>query len=177
MKKTAKEKTATDAATQTPEIFTYHVEQQVVWKAKVYRPGDLLKTTFERTDHKLDLYLRKGWIRDATAEDIARASTPREEATPTAAAETPLPEGEASDAGALRFLAPRTIAPSPVNPRRVFEDAPMQELTDSVREKGVRVAINVRALPPGHWFVEPGRQSGVEGWFLLDRRRFRDHPD
>ena len=52
----------------------------------------------------------------------------------------------------------------------------MQELTDSVREKGVRVAINVRPMPADQWHVEPGERNRKPGWYIMDRRRFRPNP-
>ncbi len=87
-------------------------------------------------------------------------------------ADRDIPTGHPPDTGKLELLDPRLIMPSPVNPRRHFDEEAMIELTDSVRERGVRVAINVRVMPEGHWFVDPGKRDGVEGWFIFDRRRF-----
>jgi ParB family chromosome partitioning protein len=50
--------------------------------------------------------------------------------------------------------APRTVPveylrPNPRNPRKVFDDADLQELTQSVKDRGIIQPIIVRAVPPG----------------------------
>jgi len=50
--------------------------------------------------------------------------------------------------------APRTVPveylrPNPRNPRKVFDDTDLQELTQSIKDRGIIQPIVVRAIPPG----------------------------
>lgn len=159
-----------------------------LWRGKNYHLGQLLEYTPHADEaprkierRKLDQNLAMGTIRVATAEDRAQAGARPAAAAPTESpasvkAAAPGTGAADADAGAFRLLDPRTIAPSPVNPRRHFDEAAMKELTDSVRAKGVRVAINVRAVPAGVWYLEPGTRGKINGWLMLDKRRFRPNP-
>lgn len=71
----------------------------------------------------------------------------------------------------------RWIAAWNQNPRKVFEDTALDELTQSIRQDGVQQPIVVRPCDPGHWKIEHTFQTGVNaafarpGFLLLDTRR------
>lgn len=61
-----------------------------------------------------------------------------------------------------------SITPSPYNPRQSFPEEALEELAASIRKVGILQPIVVRPIK-GRFIIEPGSQSSVEGWFLLDR--------
>ncbi len=48
---------------------------------------------------------------------------------------------------AQRAVPIELVRPNPNNPRRIFDDASLAELADSIREKGVLQPLIVRAMP------------------------------
>lgn len=147
MSKAQTKKTAKPAAQEQPASISYYVEQEVVWKSKRRTAGTVFDAPQNHEDRKLELYLRKGWIRVAAEGDIARAAT---SGAPAAS-----PSQTVTERGDFMRLDPATIAPSPVNPRRHFDRDAMDELVASVTEHGVRQPIQVRPMPEGAWLVRP----------------------
>lgn len=56
---------------------------------------------------------------------------------------------ERKSLGAPRTVPVEFLRPNPRNPRKVFEDAELQELTQSIKDRGIIQPIVVRPLPTG----------------------------
>ncbi|HTE17769.1 MAG TPA: ParB/RepB/Spo0J family partition protein, partial [Armatimonadota bacterium] len=60
------------------------------------------------------------------------------------------------------------ITRNPMNLRTTFDQASLEELAESLREVGMIDPLLVRPTPPARWGSMPGRQSGRDGWFIID---------
>lgn len=56
----------------------------------------------------------------------------------------------------VRWLAMETITPNPNQPRQVFDDEPIRELAESIRQCGLLQPITVRALESGRYELISG---------------------
>jgi ParB family chromosome partitioning protein len=68
------------------------------------------------------------------------------------------PDPDQPEADELRELPVELIAPNPRQPRRRFEDEPLQGLTESIRERGVLQPVLVRPLPGGTYELVAGER-------------------
>jgi len=50
------------------------------------------------------------------------------------------------ETGRVVFLPPRNIRPNPCQPRKVFKEAALQELADSIRQHGILQPLAVRRV-------------------------------
>ena len=79
-----------------------------------------------------------------------------------AAAEAAEATGAAQTASPLRDLPIDLIDPNASQPRSVFHDQDMEELTNSIRERGVLQPILVRPLPNGRFEIVAGERRWRE---------------
>lgn len=70
----------------------------------------------------------------------------------------PSSDDDGSPGDELRELPVELIAPNPRQPRRRFEEEPLQALADSVRERGVIQPVLVRPLPGGTYELVAGER-------------------
>ena len=92
----------------------------------------------------------------------------------------PLPAPEAAVIAAATATVPDTEVPiellrrNPEQPRRQFTESEIEELTDSIREKGVLQPILVRPAPgaPGEWQIVAGERR----WRAAQRAGLRTMP-
>ncbi len=77
------------------------------------------------------------------------------------------------DVRSLRHLPIETITPNPNNPRRTFEDAALEELAQSIREKGLLqpLVVRPRADGQGHEIV-----AGERRWRAAQRAGLHELP-
>lgn len=78
----------------------------------------------------------------------------------------------APSAGQFLYAAVAAVARFPLNPRRTFDQARLDELTESIRAKGVLEPLLVR--PAEGYVVEAGKHSGRPGFFILKPAYARD---
>lgn len=72
--------------------------------------------------------------------------------------------------GAFMNVPLAMIGPWAHNPRKAFENGPLDELAESIRIDGVQQPIVVREADAAHYKLVPGKRSGQEGWFIYDMR-------
>lgn len=70
----------------------------------------------------------------------------------------PISKDEAIASGGLREIAVTAIAPNPYQPRREFDEAPLQELADSIAASGLLQPVVVRARPNGRFELIAGER-------------------
>jgi ParB family chromosome partitioning protein len=82
-------------------------------------------------------------------------------------------EALVQDVRSLRHLPIETIAPNPNNPRRTFDDAALDELAQSIREKGLLqpLVVRPRADGQGHEIV-----AGERRWRAAQRAGLHELP-
>lgn len=73
----------------------------------------------------------------------------------------------ASD-GQQPMIAPHKLWRSATN-REVVKDEEYAELMASIKEHGILQPLVVRPVKAGEWFVEPGKRSGTQGFFVMSR--------
>lgn len=84
----------------------------------------------------------------------------------------PISKDEAIASGGLREIAVTAIAPNPYQPRREFEEAPLQELADSIAASGLLQPVVVRARPNGHYELIAGERR----WRAVQRLGWQKIP-
>ena len=70
----------------------------------------------------------------------------------------PISKDEAIASGGLREIAVTAISPNPYQPRREFDEAPLQELADSIAASGLLQPVVVRARPNGRFELIAGER-------------------
>ena len=80
----------------------------------------------------------------------------------------------AQAAGQVRILPIETVAPNPDQPRKTFNEAALEELAASIREKGVLQPILVRPNPREHGAYEI--IAGERRWRASQRARLHEIP-
>lgn len=68
------------------------------------------------------------------------------------------PDGEAAADGALAMLNVADIAPHPNQPRRIFDEDALQELADSIAQRGVIQPVIVRPITNGNYQLVAGER-------------------
>src|SRR5262245_28398179 len=82
-------------------------------------------------------------------------------------------ETSVADSGRSERLAPvENLRPNPRNPRRMFTDAELDELSDSIRERGIIQPIVVRALQGDNFEIIAGERR----WRAAQRAGLHDVP-
>ena len=84
----------------------------------------------------------------------------------------PISKDEAIASGGLREIAVTAIAPNPYQPRREFEEAPLQELADSIAASGLLQPVVVRARPNGRYELIAGERR----WRAVQRLGWQKIP-
>ncbi|HJR35118.1 MAG TPA: ParB/RepB/Spo0J family partition protein [Gemmatimonadales bacterium] len=84
----------------------------------------------------------------------------------------PISKDEAAASGGLREIAVTAIAPNPYQPRREFEEAPLQELADSIAASGLLQPVVVRARPNGRYELIAGERR----WRAVQRLGWQKIP-
>lgn len=108
----------------------------------------------------------RGAPRSATVQDEERGTL--EEAL-----DTPNDEDAAPSAPDVRMIPLDLIAPHALNPRKRFDEAPLQELADSIRELGVQQPIVVRLRPAGTYVGGDMVTMADSWWIVMGERRWR----
>ena len=62
------------------------------------------------------------------------------------------------ETGRVIFLPARAIKPNPAQPRTVFREAPLEELTESIRQHGILQPLSVRRLETGYELIAGERR-------------------
>jgi ParB family chromosome partitioning protein len=62
------------------------------------------------------------------------------------------------ETGRVIFLPARTIAPNPEQPRRVFKEAALQELADSIARHGILQPLSVRRVSNSYQLIARERR-------------------
>ena len=62
------------------------------------------------------------------------------------------------ETGRVIFLPARAIQPNPAQPRRVFRDAPLEELTESIRRHGILQPLSVRRVGTSYELIAGERR-------------------
>ena len=62
------------------------------------------------------------------------------------------------ETGRVIFLPARAIRPNPAQPRTVFREAPLEELTESIRRHGILQPLSVRRLESGYELIAGERR-------------------
>ena len=125
------------------------VQDNFVWHGKRHRINETLEITPRNAaeQKKLALHLEKGWLRVATPEDRQNALKLLGEATaPVPSASAPVPATAAATPGQVQMVALDKIRPDPTQPRKTFAPEAMAELVQSIRDKGVQQAIQLRPM-------------------------------
>lgn len=84
----------------------------------------------------------------------------------------PISKDEAIASGGLREIAVTAIAPNPYQPRREFEEGPLQELADSIAASGLLQPVVVRARPNGRYELIAGERR----WRAVQRLGWQKIP-
>ena len=84
----------------------------------------------------------------------------------------PISKDEAIASGGLREIAVMAITPNPYQPRREFEEAPLQELADSIAASGLLQPVVVRARPNGRYELIAGERR----WRAVQRLGWQKIP-
>ena len=84
----------------------------------------------------------------------------------------PISKDEAIVGGGLREIAVTAIAPNPYQPRREFDEAPLQELADSIAASGLLQPVVVRARPNGRYELIAGERR----WRAVQRLGWQKIP-
>jgi ParB family transcriptional regulator, chromosome partitioning protein len=92
--------------------------------------------------------------------EYAGARAAIEGAAPDAVASTPAGEPNTAEAASANQVRIDAIAPNPRQPRKTFDEAELQELSDSIRAKGVIQPILIRpsAENPGQYEIVAGER-------------------
>ncbi|AEI38070.1 MAG: ParB/RepB/Spo0J family partition protein [Zymomonas mobilis subsp. pomaceae] len=80
-------------------------------------------------------------------------------------------EASTQNSGMVRYLPVASIFPHPDQPRRIFDEAALNELTESITERGVLQPIVVRPHGSGWQIV-----AGERRWRAAQRARLHDVP-
>jgi ParB family chromosome partitioning protein len=62
------------------------------------------------------------------------------------------------ETGRVIFVPARSIQPNPAQPRRIFEEAALQELTESIRQHGILQPLSVRRIGGGYELIAGERR-------------------
>ena len=62
------------------------------------------------------------------------------------------------ETGRVIFLPARAIKPNPAQPRTVFRDAPLEELTESIRRHGILQPLSVRRVGTSYELIAGERR-------------------
>ena len=81
-------------------------------------------------------------------------------------------EAIVQDARSLRHMPIELLRPSPNNPRKHFAEADLEDLSRSIREKGLLQPIVVRPLPQGEYEIVAGERR----WRAAQRAAVHDVP-
>jgi len=86
-------------------------------------------------------------------------------------ASPPRPEAEGPIDGQMRVIPLDQLAPSPLQPRTVFDEAELDELASSIRQNGILQPILVRQRPGGYEII-----AGERRWRAAQRAGIHELP-
>src|SRR5215212_11367741 len=84
----------------------------------------------------------------------------------------PTPAAPASPPGTARKVPVEFLNPNPRNPRRVFAEAELEELAESIRQRGIIQPILVRGLDGGRYEIIAGERR----WRAAQRAGLHEVP-